>query len=227
MFEPEYDIYKVLGGTIEVTGDAVYIQRRRFFKRYERTIPLEDIVGVQFAPVTLHANGYIYFATRDNYMTIITNARQVAKDDYGAAFAMRTKPLMRLATQIVEYHNIAGIIKDRKLVRAEQRRRRAELQRKNAEIRQKAAAAWNEFRTPPPPPVMSVYDQHRLAKKGLCCPRCGSMEIEEEGRDFSYGNAILGGLLLGPGGEIFGVGTGKKADMLCQDCGKRWRIKAK
>lgn len=63
------------------------------------------------------------------------------------------------------------------------------------------------------------------------CPRCHSTHIVPLGTDkkLSMGKAILGGAITSwsPIGVVGGALVGKKGktEMLCQECGKTWKIK--
>ena len=54
------------------------------------------------------------------------------------------------------------------------------------------------------------------------CPKCGSMSVQIGQKGFGLGKAVVGGLLLGPVGLLGGMFGRKKAELVCQACGKKW-----
>lgn len=67
------------------------------------------------------------------------------------------------------------------------------------------------------------------AKGVLCCPLCGSTDLQVTGgnnkKDFSLGKAVGGALLVGGVGALAGfLGEGSdKADILCMNCGLKFK----
>lgn len=64
---------------------------------------------------------------------------------------------------------------------------------------------------------------------GLRCPKCGGNNLQVMGNDrksFSVGKAIGGTLIAGGIGALAGFAGAKgKYDMLCNNCGHRWKTK--
>ncbi|ANK60932.1 hypothetical protein AYR52_06010 [Loigolactobacillus backii] len=60
------------------------------------------------------------------------------------------------------------------------------------------------------------------------CPKCGSYNIQVVGnhhKGFSVGKAVVGGALAGGVGTVAGFAgkKGKKTDMICMNCGKKFK----
>jgi len=56
------------------------------------------------------------------------------------------------------------------------------------------------------------------------CPRCGSSQLSGEKRGFGFGQAAVGGLLLGPVGRLAGVLGKNKVLVICLSCGHQWKL---
>ena len=66
--------------------------------------------------------------------------------------------------------------------------------------------------------------------KQIKCPKCGSTDfrvLEYTKKTLSLGKGVVGGVLLGPVGAVGGAIIGKKGkfDLICNDCGHRWKQK--
>jgi len=57
----------------------------------------------------------------------------------------------------------------------------------------------------------------------VVCPRCGSDQIQAFKKGFGWGKAVLGDLLLGPVGLVGGALGMNNVELVCLNCGKRWR----
>jgi len=57
----------------------------------------------------------------------------------------------------------------------------------------------------------------------LKCPKCGSMNIGTGQQGFGLGKAAAGLVLLGPVGLFGGMIGRKKIELVCQNCGKKWK----
>ena len=74
----------------------------------------------------------------------------------------------------------------------------------------------------------STCGNHRSSKPeedAVVCPRCGSSQLSGEKRGFGFGQATVGGLLLGPVGRLAGVLGKNKVLVLCLSCGHQWRAR--
>ncbi|WP_367365894.1 hypothetical protein [Pediococcus parvulus] len=87
-----------------------------------------------------------------------------------------------------------------------------------------------EFREKQQQKRQQEVDLAKSARKNQVphCPRCKSKNIQAVGnhrKGFSVGKAVLGGVLVGGVGTLAGfVGKkGKKIDMICMDCGKKFK----
>ena len=59
----------------------------------------------------------------------------------------------------------------------------------------------------------------------VCCPKCDSEQIATHKRGFSLGKAAAGlaaGLMMIPGGVLWGLHGRKKLEVYCVACGHRW-----
>lgn len=228
--------YKVLGGVIEVTPETVHIQRKYLMKTYDQEIPLSDITEVQFAAVTFNENGFIHFTTPANHATAIRNAQEADKDAFSAVFNMRSKELIEVAKQLADYCTAKADIKnykqikqahkeDKERVYGEYRAAKEDLQEATEDLKE----AWHDAKLKIAPERTTIEDRKKkhAAQGVVYCPKCGSTSVQYEGRNFSAGNAVAGGLLFGLGGELLGIGTGKKVLLVCLNCGKKWKIRTK
>jgi len=59
------------------------------------------------------------------------------------------------------------------------------------------------------------------------CPKCNSMNISSGKQGFGLGKATVGAILLGPVGLLGGIIGRKKIELLCQDCGNKWKPELK
>lgn len=57
----------------------------------------------------------------------------------------------------------------------------------------------------------------------IACPSCGSGNISAGKKGFGLGKAGAGLLLLGPVGLLGGMIGRKKAEFVCNACGRKWR----
>jgi hypothetical protein len=57
----------------------------------------------------------------------------------------------------------------------------------------------------------------------ISCPKCNSTNISPSQKGFGLGKAAVGGLLLGPVGLLGGMIGRKKVELVCQECGKKWK----
>jgi len=55
------------------------------------------------------------------------------------------------------------------------------------------------------------------------CPFCGSTQITANNKGFKFGNAAIGGVLLGPVGLLGGFIGSNKVIVTCLNCGKQWK----
>ena len=55
------------------------------------------------------------------------------------------------------------------------------------------------------------------------CPTCGSLNIATGEKGFGLGKAAVGLVLLGPVGLLGGMLGRKRAELVCQACGKKWK----
>lgn len=74
-----------------------------------------------------------------------------------------------------------------------------------------------------------------LQGQGVCCPKCGSNNLQviqeqhTKGKDFKGGRACCGAILLGPIGILCGsCGKGKQLKTnnfwLCNNCGNKFKV---
>lgn len=61
-----------------------------------------------------------------------------------------------------------------------------------------------------------------MASAPIKCPKCGSEQITGGNKGFGLGNAVKGGLLLGPIGLLGGLVGSKKVMVSCLACGHSW-----
>lgn len=55
------------------------------------------------------------------------------------------------------------------------------------------------------------------------CPKCHSTSLSLNGKKLSLGRAIVGGALLGGTGAILGGLTSKKVELVCLNCGNKFK----
>lgn len=64
----------------------------------------------------------------------------------------------------------------------------------------------------------------RLKKEGIpYCPKCKSTSLTTTNKKLSVGRAAVGGVLLGGAGAILGGLTSKKVELLCMNCGNKFK----
>lgn len=64
----------------------------------------------------------------------------------------------------------------------------------------------------------------RLKKEGIpYCPKCKSTSLTTTNKKLSVGRATVGGVLLGGAGAILGGLTSKKIELLCMNCGNKFK----
>lgn len=58
------------------------------------------------------------------------------------------------------------------------------------------------------------------------CPKCGSTSVQLRGKEEEYSvtRGIVGGLLLGPGGELLGFKDSGASQLVCMNCGSTWTV---
>ena len=70
-------------------------------------------------------------------------------------------------------------------------------------------------------------EKERLAKikreKIPYCPKCKSTNLTTTNKKLSVGRAVVGGALLGGVGAVLGGLTSKKVDLLCMNCGRKFK----
>jgi len=63
-----------------------------------------------------------------------------------------------------------------------------------------------------------------LEKQGIpYCPKCHSTSISTTNKKLSLGRAAVGGVLLGKTGAIIGGLSSKKVQVVCLNCGYKWK----
>lgn len=64
----------------------------------------------------------------------------------------------------------------------------------------------------------------KLEKQGIpYCPKCHSTSISTANKKLSLGRAAVGGALLGGTGAVLGGLTSKKIDLVCMNCGHKFK----
>ena len=64
----------------------------------------------------------------------------------------------------------------------------------------------------------------RLQKEGVpYCPKCKSTSLTTTNKKLSVGRAVVGGALLGGTGAVLGGLTSKKVELLCMNCGHKFK----
>ncbi|MDB2085845.1 hypothetical protein [Clostridium paraputrificum] len=64
----------------------------------------------------------------------------------------------------------------------------------------------------------------KLQKEGIpYCPKCKSTSLTTTNKKLSLGRAAVGGVLLGGAGAILGGLTSKKVELLCMNCGYKFK----
>ena len=70
-------------------------------------------------------------------------------------------------------------------------------------------------------------EKERLAKlkrEGIpYCPKCKSTSLTTTNKKLSLGRAVVGGALLGGAGAVLGGLTSKKVELLCMNCGHKFK----
>ena len=78
---------------------------------------------------------------------------------------------------------------------------------------------------PPQPQVQTVYvPVHSQNTPAHYCPKCGSTQVAQVHRGFSWGIAILGFFLLPGWGLLFGFIGCKKPRLQCRSCKRKWKV---
>lgn len=71
-------------------------------------------------------------------------------------------------------------------------------------------------------------EKERLAKfkrEGIpYCPKCKSTSLTTTNKKLSVGRAVVGGVLLGGVGSVLGGLTSKKVELLCMNCGNKFKL---
>jgi len=65
-------------------------------------------------------------------------------------------------------------------------------------------------------------EQERKAEKPVCCPRCGSTQLNAQRKGFGWGKALIGGALTGGIGLIAGFHGSRKVLVTCLKCGHQF-----
>lgn len=72
-----------------------------------------------------------------------------------------------------------------------------------------------------------VRDKERitdLKKQGIpYCPKCHSTSLTTTNKKLSVGRALVGGALIGGTGAVLGGLTSKKVELLCMNCGYKFK----
>ena len=64
----------------------------------------------------------------------------------------------------------------------------------------------------------------KLQKEGTpYCPKCKSTSLTTTNKKLSVGRAVVGGALLGGTGAVLGGLTSKKVELLCMNCGHKFK----
>lgn len=65
----------------------------------------------------------------------------------------------------------------------------------------------------------------KLQKEGVpYCPKCKSTSLTTTNKKLSLGRAAVGGVLLGGTGAVLGGLTSKKVELLCMNCGHKFKL---
>lgn len=74
-------------------------------------------------------------------------------------------------------------------------------------------------------PIISEEKKlENLRKQGIpYCPKCHSTSLTTTNKKLSVGRAAVGGALLGGTGAILGGLTSKKVELLCMNCGYKFK----
>lgn len=65
-------------------------------------------------------------------------------------------------------------------------------------------------------------EQERKVEKPVCCPRCGSTQLNAQRKGFGWGKALVGGALTGGIGLLGGFIGSRKILITCLKCGHRF-----
>ncbi|MBP1889884.1 septum formation inhibitor MinC [Clostridium moniliforme] len=119
-------------------------------------------------------------------------------------------------------YELAKIEKENKLKEEKKEKERQEYEKAKREYEEKIKAKEEEKRNE------KQYQKDRLKQLKRdhipYCPKCHSTAITYQGKKISIGKAIVGGVLLGPGGTVLGGLSGKKGKVVCLNCGHKWKL---
>ncbi|MGL4108314.1 hypothetical protein [Clostridium sp. LP20] len=75
-------------------------------------------------------------------------------------------------------------------------------------------------------PIISEKEKlEDLKKQGIpYCPKCHSTSLTTKDKKLSVGRALVGGALIGGTGAVLGGLTSKKVELLCMNCGYKFKI---
>lgn len=87
--------------------------------------------------------------------------------------------------------------------------------------RQEPVQSVQQVYIPVPQPVYIPAQPQN--KPAYCCPKCGSTQVEQVKRGFSWGLAILGFFLIPGWGLLLGFIGMKKPRLHCRSCNRKWK----
>lgn len=194
------ELIKGVGKKLNIDDDSIIVSKTI---GKDVTIKLKDIVNIDYEEGTMSKNGLINIKWNENGKLLKENFMfRCFSNDI-------VKEFVNGVNRFLEDTSKELIIEDKEKVGVFQQLNRESREQVETKLKSKQAEKEKLI---------------ELEKQGIpYCPKCKSTSLTTANKKLSLGRAAVGGALLGGTGAVLGGLTSKKIDLVCMNCGHKFK----
>lgn len=194
------ELIKGVGKKLNIDDDSIIVSKTI---GKDVTIKLKDIVNIDYEEGTMSKNGLINIKWNENGKLLKENFMfRCFSNDI-------VKEFVNGVNGFLEDTSKELIIEDKEKVGVFQQLNRESREQVETKLKSKQAEKEKLI---------------ELEKQGIpYCPKCKSTSLTTANKKLSLGRAAVGGALLGGTGAVLGGLTSKKIDLVCMNCGHKFK----